>query len=294
MKDKILNLLKENNRTYTAFELKDALGLNTTEEIREMLDCLNELESDLTIYHTNKDKYIAFEYSHLKKGKIDVSEKGFGFVLMDDEDDIHVDKDHLNGAQDGDMVIVEIIGSAHGEKKEGRVLRIAKRSYGPIVGEYSSNNGNPTVIVSDKKFKQKIVLTKESCKNAVDGHIVLLNVIKELDHNTILAEIKTIIGHKNDVGVDVEAIIYKHAFSPKFPDEVLEELDSIPDSVREEDKKGRRDLTDQFIPSSSPSLGFLVVQEIDTQKLSLYSFNLSQTESLPQPEGPDKTTKLPF
>lgn len=247
MKDKILNLLKENNRTYTAFELKDALGLNTTEEIREMLDCLNELESDLTIYHTNKDKYIAFEYSHLKKGKIDVSEKGFGFVLMDDEDDIHVDKDHLNGAQDGDMVIVEIIGSAHGEKKEGRVLRIAKRSYGPIVGEYSSNNGNPTVIVSDKKFKQKIVLTKESIKNAVDGHIVLLNVIKELDHNTILAEIKTIIGHKNDVGVDVEAIIYKHAFSPKFPDEVLEELDSIPDSVREEDKKGRRDLTDQTI-----------------------------------------------
>ncbi len=247
MKDRILNLLKENNRTYTAFELKDALGLNTTEEIREMLDCLNELESNLTIYHTNKDKYIAFEYSHLKKGKIDVSEKGFGFVLMDDEDDIHVDKDHLNGAQDGDMVIVEIIGSAHGEKKEGRVLRIAKRSYGPIVGEYSSNNGNPTVIVSDKKFKQKIVLTKESIKNAVDGHIVLLNVIKELDHNTILAEIKTIIGHKNDVGVDVEAIIYKHAFSPKFPDEVLEELDSIPDSVREEDKKGRRDLTDQTI-----------------------------------------------
>lgn len=113
MKDRILNLLKENNRTYTAFELKDALGLNTTEEIREMLDCLNELESNLTIYHTNKDKYIAFEYSHLKKGKIDVSEKGFGFVLMDDEDDIHVDKDHLNGAQDGDMVIVEIIGSAH-------------------------------------------------------------------------------------------------------------------------------------------------------------------------------------
>lgn len=155
MKDKILNLLKENNRTYTAFELKDALGLNTTEEIREMLDCLNELESDLTIYHTNKDKYIAFEYSHLKKGKIDVSEKGFGFVLMDDEDDIHVDKDHLNGAQDGDMVIVEVTNNNTGAKKEGRVLRIAKRSYGPIVGEYSSNNGNPTVIVSDKKFKQK-------------------------------------------------------------------------------------------------------------------------------------------
>ena len=247
MKDKILNILKENNRTYTAFEMKDALGLNTTEEIRQMLDYLNELESDLSIYHTNKDKYIAFEYSHLKKGKIDVSEKGFGFVLMEDEDDIHVDKEHLNGAQDGDMVIVEIVNKNTGSKKEGRVLRIAKRNYGVLVGEYVYNNGNPSVIISDKKFKQKIVLTKESTKNVVDGHIVLLNVIKELDRNTILAEIKTIIGHKNDVGVDVEAIIYKHMFSPKFPDEVLEELDDIPDVVRPEDKIGRKDLTGKVI-----------------------------------------------
>lgn len=247
MKDRLLSFLKENNKSYTAFELKDALGLDTTEEIRQMLDCLNELESDLSIYHTNKDKYIAFEYSHLKKGKIDVSEKGFGFVLMEDEDDIHVDKEHLNGAQDGDMVIVEIVNKNTGSKKEGRVLRIAKRNYGVLVGEYVYNNGNPSVIISDKKFKQKIVLTKESTKNVVDGHIVLLNVIKELDRNTILAEIKTIIGHKNDVGVDVEAIIYKHMFSPKFPDEVLEELDDIPDVVRPEDKIGRKDLTGKVI-----------------------------------------------
>ncbi len=247
MKDRLLNILKENNKSYTAFELKDALGLDTTDEIRKMLDCLNELESDLSIYHTNKDKYIAFEYSHLKKGKIEVSEKGFGFVLMDDEDDIHVDKEHLNGAQDGDMVIVEIVNKNTGSKKEGRVLRIAKRNYGALVGEYVYNNGNPSVIVSDNKFKQKIVLTKESTKNAVDGHIVLLNVIKELDRNTILAEIKTIIGHKNDVGVDIEAIVYKHMFSPKFSDEVLKELDDIPDYVRQEDKVGRVDLTDKVI-----------------------------------------------
>lgn len=240
-------MLRENNRSYTAYELKDALGLSTTEELKEMLDVLNELESDLTIYHTNKNKYIAFEFSHLKKGRIDVSEKGFGFVLMKDEDDIHVDKEHLNGAQDGDMVIVEVTNNNTGAKKEGRVLRIAKRNYGPIVGEYSSVDGNPTVIVSDKKFKQKIVLTKDSLKNVVDGHIVLLNVIKELDKNTILAEVKTIIGHKNDVGIDVLSIIYKHDFSPSFSDEVLEELDDIPDSVRKEDKIGRKDLTGEVI-----------------------------------------------
>ena len=247
MKDRILNVLKEQDKAYTLFELKDILGLNTTEEIEEMLKVLNELESDLTIYHTNKDKYMAFEYSHLKKGKIDVSEKGFGFVLMEGEDDIHIDKEHLNGAIDGDTVIVEIVNKNTGAKKEGRVLRIQKRNYGPLVGEYTYNNGNPTIIPNDKKFKQKIVLTKENTKDLVDGHIVVANIIKQLDKSTVLAEITTIIGHKNDVGVDVEAIIYKHMFSPKFPDEVLEELKDIPNEVREEDKKGRRDLTDLTI-----------------------------------------------
>lgn len=243
MRDRILNILKQQDRAYTIFELKDILGLDTTEEIEEMMRVLNDLESNLTIYHTNKDKYMAFEYSHLKKGKIAVSDKGFGFVLMEDEDDIHVDKEHLNGAIDGDLVIVEITNKNTGAKKEGRVLRIASRNYGPLVGEYSYNDGNPTIIPNDKKIKQKIVLTKDSTKDAVDGHIVVANVIKELDRNTILAEITTIIGHKNDVGVDVESIVYKHMFSPKFPDEVLEELKDIPDEVREEDKKGRKDLT---------------------------------------------------
>lgn len=243
MRDRILNILKQQDRAYTIFELKDILGLDTTEEIEEMMRVLNDLESNLTIYHTNKDKYMAFEYSHLKKGKIAVSDKGFGFVLMEDEDDIHVDKEHLNGAIDGDLVIVEITNKNTGAKKEGRVLRIASRNYGPLVGEYSYNDGNPTIIPNDKKIKQKVVLTKDSTKDAVDGHIVVANVIKELDRNTILAEITTIIGHKNDVGVDVESIVYKHMFSPKFPDEVLEELKDIPDEVREEDKKGRKDLT---------------------------------------------------
>ena len=247
MKDKILNILKENDKAYTSVELKDILGLNTTEEIEEMLSILNELESNLTIYHTNKDKYMAFEYSHLKKGKISVSEKGFGFILMEDEEDIHVNKEHLNGAMDGDMVIAEIINVNTGAKKEGRVLRVATRDYGVIVGEYIYNNGNPTVIPKDKKIKQKIVLTKESIKNAVDGHIVVLNFIKKLENNTILAEIKTIIGHKNDVGVDVEEIVYKNNFSPNFPDDVLEEASKLPDRVLEEDKIGRRDLTDLTI-----------------------------------------------
>lgn len=247
MKDRILNVLKENDRAYTAFEIRDLLGLSTTEELESMLDVLNELESNLTIYHTNKDKYMALEYCHLKKGKISVSEKGFGFVLMNDEPDIYVEEKNLNGATNGDLVIVEIVSKNSGAKLAGRVLRIASRNYGPLVGEYVMIKGKPTIIPNDKKFTQKVVLTKESTANAVAGHIVVAKVIKELDRNTVLAEITTIIGHKNDVGVDVEAIIYKHCFSPKFSDEVMKEVEVLPNKVTDAEIIGRKDFRNEVI-----------------------------------------------
>lgn len=247
MKDKILNILETNDKAFTIYELKDVLCINTTDELESLIKTLNELENDLTIYHTNKDKYMGFKYSHLKKGKISITEKGYGFVLLKEEPDIFISSKNLNGASDGDMVIAEIISKNSGAKKEGRILRVASKSYDTIVGEFKTENDLFTIIPTDKKIKNKIVVTNDSAKDAVDGHIVVANYIKNINKNTLLCEITHIIGHKNDVGVDIEALIYKNNFSPSFSEEVLEEVKSIPNEVSEEEKANRRDLRDVTI-----------------------------------------------
>ena len=247
MKDKILNILETNDKAFTIYELKDVLCINTTDELESLIKTLNELENDLTIYHTNKDKYMGFKYSHLKKGKISITEKGYGFVLLKEEPDIFISSKNLNGASDGDMVIAEIISKNSGAKKEGRILRVASKSYDTIVGEFKTENDLFTIIPTDKKIKSKIVVTNDSAKDAVDGHIVVANYIKNINKNTLLCEITHIIGHKNDVGVDIEALIYKNNFSPSFSEEVLEEVKSIPNEVSEEEKAYRRDLRDVTI-----------------------------------------------
>ncbi len=247
MKDKILNILETNDKAFTIYELKDILCIDTTDELESLIKTLNELENDLTIYHTNKDKYMGFKYSHLKKGKISITEKGYGFVILKEEPDIFISSKNLNGASDGDMVIAEIISKNSGAKKEGRILRVASKSYDTIVGEFKTENDLFTIIPTDKKIKSKIVVTNDSAKDAVDGHIVVANYIKNIDKNTLLCEITHIIGHKNDVGVDIEALIYKNNFSPSFSEEVLEEIKSIPNEVSEEEKKCRRDLRDVTI-----------------------------------------------
>ena len=59
----------------------------------------------------------------------------------------------------------------------------------------------------DIKFEQEVI----SCTNAVEGHIVVAKLVRELDNYSILAEITTIIGHKNDVGIDIEETAWDSA-----------------------------------------------------------------------------------
>lgn len=54
-----------------------------------------------------------------------------------------------------------------------------------------------------------------------------------------------IIGHKNDPGVDILSITCKYNIETDFPDDVVEEVKTIPMEVREEDLVGRRDLRAQ-------------------------------------------------
>ena len=63
-------------------------------------------------------------------GKVDFVNPNFGFIRYDDEQsDIYVSKDDMNGALDGDTVKVRITKPAkHGDKNpEGEVLEIITR-----------------------------------------------------------------------------------------------------------------------------------------------------------------------
>ena len=106
MKDDILKILGETDKSLTVFEIEEKLGTNNLEEL---LKVLKELEVETLVYHTNKDKYMLFKDSHLLKGILHSNKKGFGFVDVDNSDvDIYIPKENINGALHGDLVVVEL------------------------------------------------------------------------------------------------------------------------------------------------------------------------------------------
>ena len=110
MKERILEVLKNIHEAKEVIEINDLLGLTTSDELRELQDALNHLVEEYLVFYTKKGKYILLDNCPgLKIGKLSVSKKGFGFVILDKEDDLYVDAKNMNGAIHEDIVAVELL-----------------------------------------------------------------------------------------------------------------------------------------------------------------------------------------
>ncbi len=247
MKDKILNILKNSDKALSVFEIEDKLGINDVDSTRKLLSLLHELEEEVVIYHSNKDKYLMLENSHLRKGVMRANKKGFGFVEIENcEDDVYISQDNMNGAIHDDIVLIEITSKMKLDRLEGRVLKIIKRQVQQYIGEINfDDKGKGHIKLDDNKIKLNIEVPRELSLNAVDGHKVIVELVKHLNNNLKYeGKVVKIIGHKNDPGVDIMSIIYKYNINTVFPDEVKEEVSQMPMEVLPYDLKGRRDLRD--------------------------------------------------
>ena len=81
MKDKILEVLQNQNKGITLIEINDLLGLKTVDEYKTLRKEVMELVSSGDIHKSKKDKFILMEHcSSLLTGIIHINKKGNGFV----------------------------------------------------------------------------------------------------------------------------------------------------------------------------------------------------------------------
>ena len=246
MKEKVLEILKNETKAKSVMEINNQLGLNSVEEIQELERNLEELTKDGIIHESKKHEFLLMSNTKtLKCGVISINRNGNGFVDVPGEPDIFIKSEFLHGAINGDFVEVDFVTN-NGER-EARVIKILKRDINSIVGEMIKIKNKLTFKPDDEKLNIMVKLTKESTKQCVEGHKVVVSVIKEIGTRMFLGKVTQIIGHKNDPGVDILSIAIKHGIETKFNSAVLKELENIPAEVKKEELKGRRDLTNKII-----------------------------------------------
>ena len=251
MQEQILELFKKDNKALTVDEIFDLLNLSTVDDLKNLMKLLNDMEDNLLLRRTNKNKYEKHTDLLERKGIVLSTKGDYSFVkIIDDKDplkDVYVHNSNLNGAIHGDTVVVKV--NKIEEKPDGKVIKVLKRDLKTLVGEIVEENGKYIVVPDDSKIKLRIVLDKNKTMNAMPGHKVLVKLTNRLNDNTFNSEVLVVIGHKNDPGVDILSIVYKYGIEVEFNDEVLEELNDIPIEVSNEEILQRKDhdLRDEMI-----------------------------------------------
>ena len=239
MREDIINILKKSEIPLTEIQIQEKLRNISLDKLCEELRIMEKCGD---VYVTKKGKYTLYENTHLKVGKLSMNKKGFGFVILENEPDIHIMKENLNGAIHNDLVAAEYIS-----EEEGRIVKILDRSFDTIIGEYIEEDGIGKVLLDDNRIKLTILIDNNHRNNAMPGHKVIVKPYAEVSKNKYYGEIVKILGHKDDVGIDILSKVYEHDIEPNFLEETMEEIKNIPDSVSESEMIGRKDLRDKKI-----------------------------------------------
>ena len=175
------------------------------------------------------------------------TQRGFGFVRVEGEDDdIFIPGSYTKSALDGDTVQVLVKKEGgEGKRREGQVLNILERGNSVLVGTYTRSRNFGFVTPDNQKFTKDIYVAKAESKGAVTGHKVVVEITDFGDEQRKPeGRVLEILGHVNDPGVDILSVIKAYGLPEEYPDDVMKQIENIPDEVEEKEKAGRADFRD--------------------------------------------------
>ncbi len=244
IKEKILELIK-NSKPRTRDDLARLFKIKNKEK-KEFNRILEELEKEGLIFMDHRKKYRLVDNDKFFFGKLQTNAKGFGFLISENlDEDIYISRNNLKDALNGDEVIVRRYRDSFGDKPEGKVLSIVRRVNSKFVGVFQNKKDFGFVVSDESKMAMDIYVPKKKFKGAKNGQKVVVKIEKWPEANKKPeGRIVEVLGYPEDPDVDILSVAAGLDLPMEFSKAALSEAKSLPQEVREEDLKGRRDLRD--------------------------------------------------
>ncbi len=209
---------------------------------------------------------------NLAAGRLDLHRDGFGFVRpsarqASGTEDIFIPPNEINGAMQGDQVLVEVEPPKADGRRQGRVVRVLERRNPTVVGIFhyarSDRAMGHNVVPFDDRMTQPILIPEgqelPQATETATPHRVLGSEATTATHDSLeglvvdveitswptptrppVGRVIEVLGDPDDFGVDVEMMIRKHQLPRIFPENVLAEARSVA-HLDEEEANSRRD-----------------------------------------------------
>lgn len=209
---------------------------------------LDQLQEQGVIYLDDSKRYVPIANKNLVKCTYQAKSGNYGFGIVEDGEDFYISSKNLNGAMNGDEVLVEILNTT-GKSKEGKVVKILKRNVTQVVGRFEKSRNFGFVIPIDDTIED-IYISKKNSANIKNGQVVQVKIEKyPTENNKAEGKIIQIIGNSNDINIDAKSLYISYGLDKleKFNESVRKEVESIPQNVLAIEKKNRIDRTNERV-----------------------------------------------
>ncbi|KHO40197.1 ribonuclease R [Clostridium tetani] len=247
IQETLIEFMKE--QAYKPMNLKELAKVFNIkgDEIEDFKKVLDYMEKDGLVVKTRTEYYGVPERMGLIVGKIQGHQRGYAFLIPEDDiQDVFIPASGLNGAMNGDKVVVKTFKEVReGKKSEGEVIRILNRANKTIIGTFEDSKNFGFVVPDEKRIYQDIYIPKGNVAGAHSGDIVIAEITKWPEkRRSPEGKIVEILGKKGEKGIDILTIIKKYNLPEEFPEKVKSYLDGVPNEINEEEYKNRLDLRD--------------------------------------------------
>lgn len=251
MKNRIIEMV--NDELYNPIKKEElAIRLEVQpEEISDFYKLIDELEKDMYICKSKKDRIMSPNRMGLFVGRFISHRKGFGFIQADVDGirDLYIPSKDVNGAMHNDRVMGEIVKLESGDKRaEGRVIEVIKRESTQLVGTFKPCKHFGFVVPIDNNCNSDIYIPEKFFNGAKENDRVVCQITMwAKEDRKPEGKIVEVIGQKDDRGIEIESIIKAHGLPNEFPQKVLDEADFVSQSIPQEEYEERLDLRNEII-----------------------------------------------
>ncbi len=201
-----------------------------------------ELINEGIIFVSRKGDYFLCSRFNLVKGEIKKMFSRFAiaqYYLQDEIKEVKIAANDLKDAFCYDSVLLSLI-----DEENAAVYKVLKRGNDIVVGEF--HRGTRSYLTpDDDSLPFRVMIKPIDSKNAVDGHKVLVRITSY--DKEITGKVIKILGHKNDPGVDIMSLVYRHKVPYEFSDDVLKEAMGKPTNIEAKEIVGRMDFREHLI-----------------------------------------------
>lgn len=244
---------KENYRPIRPRELARDMKI-PEKNYRKFKSLLRELVSSGDLVKVRGGRIGPPEKMNLKVGKLQITTKGFGFLIPDDKsEEIYIRANDTKTAMNGDKVVVRVKPYKTGKKQDGEVVKVLERNTNTIVGTYHSSKYFEYIEPDDPTLKRDIYILPEHGLSPKEGQKVAV-VLSEWKNQFLNPEGKLVevLGFPHEAGVDILSVIKRYELPTRFEAPVEREAEKIKLSITPAELKKREDFRNEVTFTIDP------------------------------------------